>query len=150
MISTYLTLVTCQDVSNGCRFFEAKVGLFGQLWAFFQPFSWIISTYFLIGRHMLSLLGQVITFDHCPTIGRQFVIFVVGHLTFEIFKNKCWPGYINGCRKSTEGRQFLWANLTNSLMDDRPYTYSVKHQPTVHRSIAGDQADDPMLETYWG
>lgn len=79
---TYLTLVTCQYVSNGCRFFEAKVGLFGQLWAFFQPFSWIISTYFLVGRHMLSLLGQVITFDHCPTIGRQFVIFVAGRSTF--------------------------------------------------------------------
>lgn len=129
---TYLTLVTCQDVSNGCRFFEAKVGLFGQLWAFFQPFSWIISTYFLIARHMLSLLGQVITFDHCPTVGRQFVIFVVGRSTFWHLKF------------------FLWANLTISLMDDRPYTYSVKHQPTVHRSIAGDQADDPMLETYLG
>lgn len=87
--------------------------------------------------------------DHRTTIC-DFCRWSIDILTFEIFKNKCWPGYINGCRKSTEGRQFLWANLTNSLMDDRPYTYSVKHQPTVHRSIAGDQADDPMLETYWG
>lgn len=139
------------------------MGLFGQQSAVNQPLSFLISISFFFSRPILCPLSNVIIFfgigdqfffswcsrwivrrailHHRPTIGRQFVMSVVGRSTcghLEIFK--CRPA---DDRKSSEGRLVYRSILTNC---GRWTTDSIRITFYIYRSISGSQADNAMLQ----